>query len=109
MAQKGNLCAPYAVCNQQVESLSCRAATERIRFLARLAPNVLSASGYSGHGVGTAVHAGRLLAEAVRGQAQGFDAMAALPVPPFPGGPAFRTPLLTLAMTWFALRDRIGL
>ena len=36
-------------------------------------------------------------------------AMAALPVPPFPGGPAFRTPLLTLAMTWFALRDRIGL
>ena len=82
---------------------------KRLPFLARLAPNVLSASGYSGHGVGTAVHAGRLLAEAVRGQSQGFDAMAALPVPPFPGGPAFRTPLLTLAMTWFALRDRIGL
>ncbi|WP_370244463.1 NAD(P)/FAD-dependent oxidoreductase [Salipiger sp.] len=82
---------------------------KRLPFLARLAPNVLSASGYSGHGVGTAVHAGRLRAEAVRGQSQGFDAMAALPVPPFPGGPAFRTPLLTLAMTWFALRDRIGL
>ena len=81
---------------------------KRLPFLARLAPNVLSASGYSGHGVGTAVHAGRLLAEAVRGQSEGFDAMAALPTPTFPGGPAFRTPLLTLAMTWYALRDRIG-
>ncbi|MGR3375487.1 NAD(P)/FAD-dependent oxidoreductase [Salipiger abyssi] len=82
---------------------------KRLPYLARLAPNVLSASGYSGHGVGTAVHAGRLLAEAVRGQSAGFDAMAALPVPAFPGGTALRTPLLTLAMTWYALRDRIGL
>ncbi|GGG62542.1 gamma-glutamylputrescine oxidase [Salipiger pallidus] len=82
---------------------------KRLPHLARLGENVISASGYSGHGVGTAVHAGRLLAETVRGQSEGFDAMAALPTPPFPGGPALRTPLLTLAMTWFALRDRIGL
>nr|WP_274705686.1 FAD-binding oxidoreductase [Salipiger pentaromativorans] len=82
---------------------------KRLPYLVRLAPNILSASGYSGHGVGTAVHAGRLLAEALRGQSDGFDAMAALPVPPFPGGPAFRSPLLTLAMTWYALRDRIGI
>ena len=81
---------------------------KRLPFLARLAPNVLSASGYSGHGVGTAVHAGRLLAEAVRGQSLGFDAMAALPTPPFPGGASLQTPLLTLAMTWYALRDRVG-
>ncbi|ANT60776.1 oxidoreductase [Salipiger sp. CCB-MM3] len=82
---------------------------KRLPLLARLGPNVLSASGYSGHGVGTAVHAGRLLAEAVRGQSAGFDAMAALPVPSFPGGAALRSPLLVLAMSWYALRDRLGI
>lgn len=82
---------------------------KRLPFLARLAPNVLSAAGYSGHGVGNAVQAGLLMAEAARGRADGFDAFAALPCPPFPGGSALRSPLLALAMTWFSLRDRIGL
>jgi gamma-glutamylputrescine oxidase len=82
---------------------------KRLPYLARVAPNVLASSGYSGHGVGTAIHAGRLMAEAVRGQSAGFDTMAAIPTARFPGGAAFRTPLLTLAMTWFALRDRLGI
>ncbi|EAQ01879.1 hypothetical protein OB2597_00640 [Pseudooceanicola batsensis HTCC2597] len=81
---------------------------KRLPFFARPATNVLSASGYSGHGVGTATHAGWLMARAIRGQAEGFDAMARLPVLPFPGGPALRTPLLAAAMSWFALRDRLG-
>lgn len=82
--------------------------TRRLPHFARVAPNILSAGGYSGHGVGTAVHAGALMAEAIAGQAEKFDIMARLPLPPFPGGPAFRTPLLVLAMTWFSLRDRLG-
>ena len=81
---------------------------KRLPYFTRLAPNVLSASGYSGHGVGTASHAGLLLAQAVRGQAEGFDAMAGLPNVPFPGGPTLRTPFLIGAMSWFALRDRLG-
>lgn len=81
----------------------------RMPYLVRLAPNVLSASGYSGHGVGTATHAGRLMADAVRGEAAGFDTMARVPCPAFPGGVALRNPLLVLAMTWFALRDRLGI
>ena len=80
----------------------------RMPYVARLAPNILSASGYSGHGVGTATHAGQLMAMAVRGQADGFDTMARVPATPFPGGPALRTPLLMLAMTWYSLRDRLG-
>lgn len=83
--------------------------TKRLPYIARLAPDLLSASGYSGHGVGTATHAGQLMALAVTGQTAGFDTLASLPVTPFPGGPALRTPLLSLAMTWFALRDRLGL
>ncbi|MCR9126031.1 MAG: FAD-binding oxidoreductase [Rhodobacteraceae bacterium] len=82
---------------------------KRMPYLARLAPNVLSASGYSGHGVGTATHAGQLMALAITGETDGFDTMARVPSSPFPGGPSMRTPLLILAMTWFALRDRLGL
>ncbi|CAN0589295.1 unnamed protein product, partial [Ectocarpus sp. 12 AP-2014] len=82
---------------------------KRLPWMARVSPHVLSASGYSGHGVGTATHAGKLMAEAVRGQSEGFDTFAALPTPAFPGGTALRTPLLALAMTWFALRDRLGI
>ncbi len=81
---------------------------KRLPYLIRLAPNVLSASGYSGHGVGTATHAGHLMARAIQGQTDGFDTMATIPTTPFPGGSALRSPLLALAMTWYALRDRIG-
>ncbi|KMK66799.1 FAD-binding oxidoreductase [Puniceibacterium sp. IMCC21224] len=82
---------------------------KRLPHLARIAPNMLSASGYSGHGVGTAVHAGQLMALAIQGQAEGFDTMAAMPTPAFPGGTVLRSPLLVLAMSWFALRDRLGI
>ncbi|PYG28032.1 NAD(P)/FAD-dependent oxidoreductase [Pelagimonas varians] len=82
---------------------------KRMPHLARVGPNMLSASGYSGHGVGNAIQAGRLLAEAIKGQSNGFDAFAALPSPSFPGGAGLRSPLLALAMTWFAMRDRFGL
>ncbi|MEP1839191.1 MULTISPECIES: FAD-binding oxidoreductase [Alphaproteobacteria] len=81
---------------------------KRLPYLARLAPNILSASGYSGHGVGTATHAGQLMAQAVKGDGDGFDTLAALPSTPFPGGSALRNPLLALAMSWYALRDRLG-
>lgn len=81
---------------------------KRLPYLTRAAPNMLSASGYSGHGVGTATHAGKLMADAIAGQAEGFDTMARIPTTPFPGGAAFRSPLLVLAMTWFSLRDRLG-
>ena len=82
---------------------------KRLPYLVRLAPNILSASGYSGHGVGTATHAGLLMAQAVQGDGDGFDTMAAIPTMPFPGGAAMRMPLLILAMTWYSLRDRLGL
>ncbi|MDX5498938.1 MAG: FAD-binding oxidoreductase [Rhodobacterales bacterium] len=82
---------------------------KRLPYLARVAPNILSASGYSGHGVGTATHAGYLMAQAIAGEAEGFDTMARIPTTPFPGGAALRNPLLVLAMTWYSLRDRLGM
>ncbi len=82
---------------------------KRMPYLARLAPNILTASGYSGHGVGTATFSGKLMADAIAGEAEGFDTMAGVPTPAFPGGTALRSPLLALAMTWYATRDRLGL
>lgn len=83
----------------------------RMPHFARLSGNILSASGYSGHGgVAMATLGGKLAAEAVAGQAGGrFDIMANVPTPPrFPGGGAtLRWPLLVLAMVWFSLRDKL--
>ena len=73
----------------------------------RLTPNILSASGYSGHGVAMATLAGKLMAEAISGTAERFDIMANVPTNRFPGGASMRTPLLILAMLWFGLRDRV--
>jgi gamma-glutamylputrescine oxidase len=80
----------------------------RLPHLARPAPNVLAAGGYSGQGVALATLAGKLMAEAIRGESAGFDAFAAVPQAAFPGGQPLRWPLLALGMSWFALRDRLG-
>lgn len=81
----------------------------RMPFFARRGANILSASGYSGHGVAMATLAGRVLAEAVAGAAERFDVLATIPARAFPGGGALRHPLLVLAMTWYGMRDRLGL
>lgn len=80
----------------------------RLPHLARVGPNILSGAGFSGQGVALTGIAGRVMAEAVMGQEEGLTTFEALPIPRFPGGTALRAPLLTLAMTWYALRDRFG-
>ncbi|NLH79444.1 MAG: FAD-binding oxidoreductase [Phyllobacteriaceae bacterium] len=80
----------------------------RMPFFRRLRPGVYTASGYSGHGVAIATFAGKLLAEAIEGDTSRFDVMASIPARAFPGGRRLRQPTLVLAMTWFALRDRLG-
>lgn len=78
----------------------------RLPHLGR-AGNVFHAQGYSGQGVAIAGLAGKLIAEALSGTAERFDSFARLPHATFPGGTAFRHPLLVLAMLWYALRDRL--
>ena len=79
----------------------------RMPNFARLAPNILSASGYSGHGVAMASLAGEIMAETVQGSAERFDLFGSAKPPRFPGGSTFKTPLLALAMSYYALKDRI--
>ncbi|CAD7054714.1 FAD-binding oxidoreductase [Pseudorhizobium endolithicum] len=76
-------------------------------FVREVMPGVTSIGGYSGHGVMLSNFCGKLYADRVAGQPSALDDLEALNVPGFPGGPYLRTPLLFLALTWFALRDRM--
>lgn len=79
----------------------------RLPYIRRPRPGLYVAAGYSGHGVGIANLAGKTVADAIAGDAGAFDVFARLPSMPFPGGRYLRWPTLALAMTWFALRDRL--
>lgn len=83
--------------------------TNRMPALMRPHPNVLAASACSGHGIALSTLVGKILAETVQGQTQGFDTLATIPQMRFPGGATLRWPLLVMAMTWYSLRDRLGL
>jgi gamma-glutamylputrescine oxidase len=78
----------------------------RTPFVREVMPNVISAGGYSGHGVMLSNFVGKLYAETVTGNRDRLKLFEEMKVPPFPGGRRLRTPLLFLALNWFALRDR---
>ena len=82
---------------------------QRMPYFCRVTDTILSVSGYSGHGLGTATHAGKLISMAINGQQDGFNTMASIPIKSFPGGARYKTPLLILAMSWYALRDKLGI
>lgn len=80
----------------------------RLPHVGRLTPDTYFAQGYSGQGIAIATLCGKLIAEAIRNQSERFDVMANLRIPRLPGGMLLRKPLLQLALTWYALRDRLG-
>jgi gamma-glutamylputrescine oxidase len=71
----------------------------------RLDPNLYYLQGFSGHGMVLTGIAGRILAEAIAGQAERFDVYARIRHHDFPGGMALRRPALVLAMLWYRMRD----
>jgi gamma-glutamylputrescine oxidase len=73
----------------------------------RIGKDLYFAQGFSGHGIAATGLAGKLLAEAVAGQAERFDLFNEISHLPFPGGTLLRTPALVLAMAWYRLRDML--
>lgn len=73
----------------------------------RLGNNLYYLQGFSGHGVALTGLAGRVVAEAVVGQAERFDVYARLKHQKFPGGTLLRTPSLVLGMAYHQLRDML--
>lgn len=80
----------------------------RLPQVGRLGDNIYYSQGCSGHGVTYTHLAGKVLAEALRGQAERFDAFAGLPHYPFPGGQMLRTPLTAMGAWYYSLRDKLG-
>lgn len=74
----------------------------------RIAPNVYYLQGFSGHGVALTGLAGKLVAEAIAGQAERLDLLSKIKHYDFPGGKLLRTPALVLGMLWYQLRDKLG-
>ncbi len=79
----------------------------RMPYLREVQAGCYNASGFSGLGVVLAPYAGKIVADAIAGDAAAFDAFSRVPVPRFPGGPRLRWPTLIAAMSFYALRDRL--
>ena len=79
----------------------------RMPDIGRLSPQVYYAHGFGGQGVVATNIAGKILAEAVSGQAERFDVFAKVKHANFPGGDILKRPLFVLGMTWFKLRDLV--
>ncbi len=69
--------------------------------------NIYYLQGFSGHGLALTGMAGRLVAQAMTGDASRFDVFTRLRHRPFPGGALLRTPALVLGMAWYRLRDML--
>jgi gamma-glutamylputrescine oxidase len=72
------------------------------------AANMYYLQGFSGHGLALTGLAGKLVAEAIAGDASRLDVFARLRHRPFPGGRLLRTPALVLGMAWYRLRDLVA-
>ncbi|WP_213878188.1 FAD-binding oxidoreductase [Pseudomonas sp. dw_358] len=82
----------------------------RLPQIGRLAahPNVFYAQAYSGHGLNATHLAGKLLGEAISGQAsRGFELFSKVPHRTFPGGENLRSPLLALGMLWHRFKELV--
>ncbi|MEF7615790.1 FAD-binding oxidoreductase [Aquincola sp. MAHUQ-54] len=71
----------------------------------RLGSNVYYLQGFSGHGLALTGLAGRVVAEAMAGDASRFDVFAKLRHREFPGGRLLRMPALALGMAYYRLKD----
>ncbi len=79
----------------------------RIPHLGRLSERIFFAQGYSGQGVALTSIAGKLMADAVRGDSEKFEVFARVPIKPIPGGPLLRKPFITAALFAYKLMDAI--
>ncbi|MFT6155103.1 MAG: gamma-glutamylputrescine oxidase [Bermanella sp.] len=80
----------------------------RLPQIGRIGSNIYYSQGYSGHGLTCTHLAGKVLSDAIQGQAERYDVFASLPQYPFPGGRSLRIPLTALGATFYNLRDKLG-
>lgn len=80
----------------------------RVPLIGRASDNIFYAQGYSGHGVNCAHIAGEILADAVEAKLGGVDLFEAVRHVKIPAASLIGNPMLALGMTWFRMRDALG-
>lgn len=79
----------------------------RVPQLGKLAPNVLYAQGYSGHGVNVTHLVGEILADAVSGTLERFDVFAKIRPVRIPGASVFGNQMVSLGLLYYGLKDKL--
>jgi gamma-glutamylputrescine oxidase len=79
----------------------------RMPHFGRAKERVLFGYGYSGQGVALANMGGKVMGDAVLGQAAAFNLLAGMPPKAFPGGTALRRPLVAATLVAMTLRDKL--
>jgi len=76
-------------------------------YVREIEPGIWAAGGFSGHGVMLSNYTGRMIGEVFLGHNDKIKLLSELKISAFPGGRIFRNPLKILALTWYAMLDRI--
>ncbi|MEM8499239.1 MAG: FAD-binding oxidoreductase [Pseudomonadota bacterium] len=79
---------------------------KRMPHFGRKGNRVYWAQGYSGHGIAMANMGGKLVAEAIHQQSDGFELFAGLKHQAFPGGTLLRWPGLVAGMLYYSMLDK---
>lgn len=81
----------------------------RVPLIGKLREGVFYVQGYSGHGVNCSHVAGEILADAVDAKFEDLDLFEAVRHFRIPAATVIGNPMLALGMTWFRMRDAVGL
>lgn len=81
--------------------------SNRLPFVRALSNNVFCASGYSGQGVLLAPFFGDIMARQILNDKSSFEIIKKIPAMNFPGGRMLRFPLLSAAMTYYSILDKL--
>lgn len=81
----------------------------RVPLIGKLSDGVFYVQGYSGHGVNCSHIAGEILADAADAKTDGVDLFEAIRHFRIPAADFIGSPMLALGMTWFRMRDAVGL
>lgn len=81
----------------------------RVPLIGRINSHVFYAQGYAGHGLNCSHIVGEMFADAIAGKESGIDAFDAIDHVRLPAADRIGGPLMALGMTYFRLRDALGI
>ncbi|WP_375206400.1 NAD(P)/FAD-dependent oxidoreductase [Hyphococcus sp.] len=80
----------------------------RVPLIGKASENVFYAQGYAGHGVNCGHIVGEMFADAIRGKESGVDLFDKVSHFRIPAADTIGGPMLALGMTWYRMRDALG-